>query len=283
MPSSPLTYKQKLWLGGGSLLLLVAALWLWWGSGNEVTIGVEGKYEATLPSEQLTAVPYTHGDALAVRIASATPVENGIRYDIRYMAYGPGEHDLRQFLLTSAGQPALDLPEMTVTVDPLLADDYSGELFATPETPINLHSYYRLAMGLLWALWGLLLLPLAMYGRKRRERVVKLPPPPSIPERLRHLLELAEHEALTAEQQADLEKLLMTFWAERLGVSADRLEDTLEQLRQHPSAGPQVQSVERWLHGRETPANGTVARELLRELGWQADNGRGPHKRGPVA
>ena len=102
-----------------------------------------------------------------------------------------------------------------------------------------------------------------------------------MPERLQELLQLAQREPLAVEQQADLEKLLMAFWAERLDVHTDRLADTLEQLRQHPTAAAQVRLVEKWLHGRApvaqengAPANGKVAGELLHELGWTA-NGQG--------
>lgn len=257
------------------VVLTFVARWLLVPEAADVTIGVEGRRLVTLPDEHLEAVPYTHGDALAVRIVSITPAQKGFRYDIRYMAYGPGEHDLGEYLI---GQPATQLssqPETTVVVAPLLADDESGVLFETEVTSIDLHSSYRLAMSLLWGLWGLLLIPLAMYGRKARGTFVKETPPPSVPDRLRLLLETAEHRALCVEQQADLETLLLLFWAERLQVSSRRLVDTLAELRKHPAAGAQLSAVETWLHGRPASENGSVARELLVELGWCHDGSSG--------
>ncbi|MFT5523384.1 MAG: hypothetical protein ACI9HK_001330 [Pirellulaceae bacterium] len=250
---------------------VVAFVASWWLLPSElaVTIGVEGRHLVTLLDEQLEAVPYTHGDALAVRIASAAPIEGGFRYDIRYMAYGPGEHDLNEYLIDRDGRQLSGQPDMTVVVDPLLAEDYSGILFETAARPIDLHSNYRLAMASMWAAWGLLLIPLALYGRRTRGTKVKETPPRSVPDRLRQLLETAECESLCVEQQADLETLLLLFWAERLKVSSRRLAETLAELRKHPAAGAQLSAVERWLHGRQGAVNGSVARELLVELGWR--------------
>ena len=248
-------------------VLVAAALWWYSQRPAPVTIGVEGRYTLVAASPNLTAVPYTHGDALAVRIAGSQRIGDQTRYDLRYMAFGPGEQDLARYLLDAHGKP-IELPGLIVSVDALLPDDYSGILYDTPATPINLHSRYRLLMGMLWGLWGLSLIPLALMGRKHRVKRVQAAPPPSIAERLRQLLQTAEHQGLSVEEQADLEKLLLAYWAERLKIPAQRLADTLEELRHHPEAAGQVQSVERWLHGKQTPVNGEIARQLLGELGW---------------
>lgn len=250
---------------GLALLLLVVSMFLW--PRNRITIGVEGRQFVTIPGPRLSAIPYTHGDALAVRIANIEPIQNGFRYDLRYMAYGPGRHDLREYLLNDRQQPASGLPEMPVTVAALLPKDESGKLLETPPTPIDLHTNYRWGMGLLWCLWGMLLLPLFFYGRKPRSRVV-MSPPPTIPERLRSLLEYAAHSELTVEQQTDIEKLLLAFWAERLQLPKERLIETLDELRKHPTAGEHVSRVEKWLHSRDARGNGSVARELLASLHW---------------
>ena len=250
---------------GLALLLFVVSVFLW--PRNRITIGVEGRQLVTIPGPRLSAIPYTHGDALAVRIAKVEAISDGFRYDLRYMAYGPGRHDLREYLLDERQQPATGLPEMPVSVAALLPKEESGKLLETPPAPIDLRTNYRWGMGLLWCLWGLLLLPLLFYGRKPRSRVV-VPPPPTIPERLRSLLEHAAHGELTVEQQADIEKLLLAFWADKLQLPKERLIETLDELRKHPSAGEHVSRVEKWLHSRDARGNGSVARELLASLGW---------------
>lgn len=251
---------------GLALCLLVIGVFLW--PRNRITIGVEGRQVVTIPGPKLSAIPYTHGDALAVRIANIEPIQNGFRYDLRYMAYGPGRHDLREYLLNDRLQPASGFPEMPVTVAALLPKDESGKLLETPPTPIDLHTKYRWGMGLLWCLWGLLLLPLFFYGRKPRSRVV-VSPPPTISERLRTLLEHATHSELTVEQQTDIEKLLLAYWAERLKLPKERLIETLDELRKHPTAGEHVSRVEKWLHSRDAFGNGSVARELLASLRFE--------------
>ena len=264
--------------GGGSLLAILV-YWLLPERPAAITIGVEAGRVVSIGGEELHAVPYTHGDPLAVRIASAVPEGRGYRYDLRFMAYGPGEHDLSQYLVDHDGKPASNVPNRIVAVKALLPADYSGVLYDNPETPIDLHSRYPLVMALLWGMWALLLIPLVLYGRRRRGYAATAPPPPGVPERLRTLLETAVRGPLKVEQRADLEQLLLTFWAERLEVRTGSLVETLQQLRQHPTAGPQVHSVEQWLHGREAPIHGNVARELLTELGWRAAESR-PGARG---
>lgn len=253
---------------GLALVLFGSSLWL--GARDRVTIGVEGRQFVTIPGPRLSAIPYTHGDALAVRIAGVESIPNGFRYDLRYMAYGPGRHDLRGYLVDERQQPVSGLPEMTVSVAALLAKEESGQLLETPPTPIDLRTNYRWGMGLLWCLWGVLLLPLFFYGRKPQSRV-RPTPAPTISERLRTLLELAAHAELTVEQQTDIEKLLLAFWADRLQLPRERLSETLDELRKHPSAGAHVSRVEQWLHRRGAHANGSVARELLASLGWSKE------------
>lgn len=238
------------------------------GSRNQVTIGVEGRQVFTFVGPRLTAVPFTDGDPLAVRIVAIEALGNGFRYDVRYMPYGPGNFDVSDYLVDANSKRPAGLLPLPIRVHAMLPKDYSGKLFDTSPTDINLHSNYRLGMALLWFSWGLLLAPLILYGHKTRKRMAPVPPPPTIAARLHELLQLGTHSELQIEQQADIEKLLLAHWAERLCLSTDRLEDTLAQLRQHPSAGRQVHRLEMWLHKREKTFNGGIARELLDELGW---------------
>jgi hypothetical protein len=237
-----------------------------WSRNPEVTIGVEGRRTVEIAGPQLTAAPFTPGDALAVRIAEARPVTGGYEYDLRFMGFGPGEHDMAAALRRPDGSPAPSMPELRVQLEPLIPEDYSGELYAAPPSPIDLHSNYTRWMTAAWVLWAALLLPLAWYGHKRRRAAPKPIPPPSVIERLRALLQQATREHLSPEEQADVEQLLLAFWSERLQLSEESLGDAIEQLRRHPQAGAQWSKVERWLHSPHYAANGAVARELLADL-----------------
>jgi hypothetical protein len=247
-----------------AVLLIVGVIW--WNRPPRLTIGVEGRQTIVIRGPQLHAAPFTPGDALSVRIAEAVPVSNGFRYDVRFMAFGPGKYDLREYLLLPGNVRPENLPEVTILVDSILPKDHKGELFATDVSPIDLHSNYSIVMGLLWSLWGLLLIPILFYGRPPRVHAAPAPYNPTTAERLQLLLERAEHDSLSPEQQADLERLLMAFWSHRLNLSAERLPELIPHLRQHPAAGRQMALVEAWLHSQHAPSNGVTARELLNDL-----------------
>jgi hypothetical protein len=201
-----------------------------------------------------------------VRIAAAVPTSGGFRYDLRYIAYGPGRHNLGKYLVHAGNVPPDPRPEIVVEVDSILPKNFNGELFPTETLGIDLHSSYRVVMGSAWCLWGLLLIPLLLLGYKRQRLEEPAPPPLTTSERLRALLEQAAHVGLPVEQQVELERLLVAFWSGRLNLSTERLVEALAQLRRHPVAGREIAQVEAWLHARHPPADGAVARELLREL-----------------
>lgn len=235
-------------------------------SRSKATIGVEGRRIVEIAGPRLSAAPFTPGDALAVRIAEAQPTADGFRYDLRYMAFGPGRHDLSQSLQRPDGTSAEQSSALTISVDALLPENYSGELYDTPTSRIDLHSSYSLWMGLAWTAWAALLVPLAWFGHKQRRRIVLPPPPPTVAERLRSALEHATREDLTVEQQVDLEQLLLAFWSNRLHLKEERLAEIVAQLRDHPQAGPQWEIVERWFHSPNTSKSRTIAHQLLTEL-----------------
>jgi len=266
MPQHRPNYRRILLLSLGLALAIAIGLRIWWKSTPAVTIGVEGQRIVEFAGPELRAVPFTFGDPIALRIASVVPTAKGRRYDLRYMAYGPGEFDLAEYLVDASNTRPADLKKLAVKIDSILPKDHAGELFDTPTSQIDLHSSYKTWMGLVWLAWAALLVPLWAYGRKHRPKAAKVRPAPTVPERLRSLLERAQRTNLNVEEQADLEKLLLAFWAQRLGVSSERLEDALEDVRKHPAAGKQVQRLETWLHSRQPQTGSNVARELLGEL-----------------
>lgn len=235
------------------------------GSRRDVTIGVEGRKLVEIPGPRLQAVPFTPGDAVSLRIESFDATPGGFRYDLRYVAYGPGKHDLSQALMTPSGRPLAARDDLAIEVATLLPTDHEGELFATEPSEIRLVSNYYAMMAGLWIGWALLLLPLILIGRTRRAKVVRPPPTPSVAARLCAMLERAAVQSLTAPQQADLEQLLLAFWSQRLNLSNRRLTDTIAELKSHPVAGRHWIRVERWLHSPHATSD-AVAAELLHDL-----------------
>jgi len=230
-----------------ALALIAVVLFLRAGA-YDVTIGVEGRRLVEITGPELSAVPFTPGDAVSVRIAAVEPLTAGYRYDLRYMAFGPGKHDLAPSLKRPDGSSPESRADLKITVAALIPEDYSGELYATPPAPIDLHTRYKYYMGAAWIAWGSLLVPLAWWGHKRRRRKVREAPPPSLVERVRTLLRQATEANLSIEEKADLEALLLAFWSQKLKLSEERLSATIEQLRRHPQAAAQWNRVERWIH-----------------------------------
>ncbi|MCE9606294.1 MAG: hypothetical protein K8U03_15465 [Planctomycetia bacterium] len=261
-PLPPTTSNRTIAIAAALAPLVIAALvafFVFRSRAHDVTVGVEGRRVVEIAGPRLAALPFTPGDALAVRIADAEPTAGGFRYDLRYMAFGPGQHDLAPSLKRPDSTSPEPRSEFAISVAALIPEDYSGELYATPTSPIDLHSRYKLYMGLAWGAWALLLLPLAWFGHKKRRRAVRVRPPPSIVDRLRLLLAQATRENLTVEQKADLEALLLAFWSNRLKLSEESVSATVERLRLHPQAGAQWNRVERWIHSPAARANGSAA------------------------
>jgi hypothetical protein len=196
-----------------SLAAAVLVVWYFFFRGPDVTIGVEGVRVVEIAGPELVAAPFTPGDAVSLRVAAVAPIDRGFRYDLRYIPYGPGEHDLAQHLVTVDGKQPMGLPKIIVATDSLLPKNHKGDLYASPTDAIDLHSKYTLTMRLLWVLWGLSLVPLLIYGHRRRKARVIGPPPPTVEERLRALLERASREKLAVEEQVDLERLLAAYWS----------------------------------------------------------------------
>ena len=77
-----------------AIVVLFGLLATQWQRTSAVTVGVEGQRTIEIAGPKLIAAPFTPGDALSVRIASVEPTPDGFRYDLRYMAFGQGEHDI---------------------------------------------------------------------------------------------------------------------------------------------------------------------------------------------
>jgi hypothetical protein len=260
------TLAKYRWFNVAACLLAAATFW-YFAHRPKVTIGVEGQYQTTIKGEKLEAVPYTLEDALAVRIASAEPKGKGYRYDLRYMAYAPGEHDLVQYLLTPDGKPAEGVKPLKVNIRPLLEEDYSGTLFDSETQEIRLDSNYTWLMPTLWLLWLAVPIPLLLLGRKKRVEHYVETPAPTTTERLLELLHQAQSENLSTKNLADIEKLLLRHWSEQHGTDSERLVDALQQLRRHPEAAQQIFAVEKWLHSRDGGTGEDTIRELLASFG----------------
>ena len=216
------------------------------------TVGIEGRLDVLLPAPELKAKPADRFAAFTLRVASAQPRGTLFQYDLRYIGYVPGKYDLRAYLLRDDGTPTDDLPPMPVTVAGVLPFDHRGELNLNHDQPLAKLGGYRWILGGIAALWILAAFPLFLARRARGKAAgaaVSIAPP-TLADRLRPLVESATAGQLTGDQQAQLERLLLAHWRQKLGLEKMEPGEAMSALRDHPEAGALLRTLEDWLHRR---------------------------------
>lgn len=233
-----------------STLLLSAAVGQAADTNVAPTVGMEGRLEVLLPLAGLAGRPVTDRSPVIVRVANAFPHGTLTRYDLRYVGLRPGDHDLRDFLVTADGAAPTNLPPIPVHVAGLLSPKHDGRLIESSPARASGLGGYRIAMGILCGLW-IAGLGVWFWTRKRPvsdPTVAAEAAEPSIEDRLRPLVESAARRELGPEGQAQLERLLLGYWRLKLGWEELPMDDALARLRSHPDAGALLRSLESWLH-----------------------------------
>lgn len=220
------------------------------------TVGVEGRMQVELSGPPLVAKPVDDRSKLVVRVVERSPEGEKTSYDFRYIGLVPGRYDLRDFLERVDGSAPDDLSPLPVEVAGLLPEDHSGRLDPDEVRPLPGLGGYRSLVIAFAVLWALLLVPLVLYGRKRRTEQLEVPPPPppTLADRLRPLVELAARGELGKDGQAKLELLLLQHWCEKLHLDRNDMAGSVARMRQDPEAGALLGQLERWLHRPPDPA-----------------------------
>jgi hypothetical protein len=170
----------------------------------------------------------------------------------------PGTHDLRDHLFTTNGLPATNMAPLQVRVAGVLPTPHSGWLEEQAMSAPSLFGGYRATVIVVIVLWLAGFILLALVGRKRRP--AQAAPvgarAPTFAERLRPLVERAAQGALSTDEQAALERLLIMHWQRRLGLAHADGAELITRLRQHDEAGALLRALEDWLH--RPPGTATV-------------------------
>jgi hypothetical protein len=220
------------------------------------TVGLEGRVEVVLPGTRLEARPVEHKAKIILRVAETRPRADSLFYDLRYVGLVPGNYDLRNHLIRADGSTTNDLPPIPVSIAPLLPANHNGQLIEEPVSALGRLAGYKTLMMAAAVVWVALLVPLVW---RRRTRVLSESPPPSEPtlaERLRPLVEQAAHGTLSRDGQAQLERMLLNHWRQRLGLEGLSMAEALVRLREHSEAGELLRALESWLH--RPPGTATV-------------------------
>jgi hypothetical protein len=213
------------------------------------TVGIEGQVIIPLPGTALKTVPTDPKAAVTVRIADAQRRGTLTQYDLRYIGQVPGNYDLRKYLARDDGSTTDDLPPIEVRVTGLLPADHKGELALREEQRLPfLGSYHWLMLGL-GIVWLGLLIP---FWLTRTKSVAasgnESAAPLTTADRLRPLIAHATSGAISADEKALLERLLLSHWRERLALTELEPSDAMARLRAHVEAGALLRTLEDWLH-----------------------------------
>jgi hypothetical protein len=225
-------------------------------------IGIEGRVSLDLPRGDYRPRPLDDRTELILRIEAVTNVAaNQHRYEFHYMGLEPGAYSLAQYLIHPDGSLAMELSNTLVHVQAVLPLDHDGKLTSYTPGRFPFIGGYRVFLGLVALLWVGGIAGFVISYRKRR--VVAVPvvvvPEPSFAERIRPLVEAAAAGKLSLEDKAQLERLMMGFWREKLHLPVEqRMAESLDQLKAHAQAGELLRALERWLHQRA----GATAQEV---------------------
>jgi hypothetical protein len=215
------------------------------------SVGTEGRLDGVLlPGVELVVKPQSLRSPLSLRIAATYPHGTaGFRYDFIYVGFEPGRHDLTKFLEPKVpGTTVAPLPAVEVEVVPVLPAGPPG-LLRQPERDVSprLGGYRALAWtaGITWVVG---LVGLILWRRKEPDPSALATAPPDVATRLRPLLERAVTGDLDPAGKAELERLLVGFWREKLDLGALDIREGLRRLHAHDEAGALLRRVEAWLH-----------------------------------
>lgn len=234
-------------------------------------IGITGRFtDVVLPGPELEVAPVDSTTPVVIRITAVQPHGTaGFRYDLEVYGLEAGRHDLTRWLRPRDGSLARALPPLALEVDgaappgALPADLRPGAL---PRV-----GGYRRALVAAGLAWGAGLVALVLVGRRRARATAAVAAPPTPRARLARLLAaLRPDDAAT---QAEVERLIIDAWRERLGLHGLAPQDAMARLRAHPDAGAALARLEGWLHrpaGARAPLGSDELARLVPERQEQA-------------
>ncbi|HUG68672.1 MAG TPA: hypothetical protein VMM76_13035 [Pirellulaceae bacterium] len=216
----------------------------------ENSIGTEGVFYLRTTGSAIEVKPFEKRESLLIRIADVTREQAVSIYEIRYIGFIAGEYDLRDYLRQIDGTDLSSVPPAKVSIVSVLPASHDGELGAIERSPLPFAWPYRILLAGAVLLW---LIPLVWWKKQRmshRKRVTKEvhPPNPSLSDQLKPLVEAALDGRSSPREQATLERLLLSFWREKLNLNECGSQQALASMRAHREAGALLRQVDAWLH-----------------------------------
>ena len=223
-----------------------------------IPVGIEGSRMVVLPGEKLEAAPVGDKSKIILRIHDVFPHGTDKRYELRYFGFVPGEYDLAQYLRNADGTAPSNLPSIPVRIRGILPEDHDGKLIEHETGGLSLPGSYTAWLIGLSVVWFIATWPLFLLGRKKKTPLGQAEDVgPDLAERLRPLVEQAANGTLDTDGRARLERMIFSYWRERLDLAEDGdVAGLHHQLKAHDEAGPLLRGLEDWLH--RPPGTATV-------------------------
>jgi hypothetical protein len=227
-------------------------------------VGYPGKLEeVSLPGSLLQSKNIeTRDQALIVRVTDSFEIADGFRYNFQYHGLEPGDYNLTEYLERADGSDVGELPEVKVTIVPILPP---GQI--EPNKLVYESSFFRdyylpilVAVGALWlaGLWLILFWGRGKYRRPNADRHQV-----TVAQRIRPLIEKAVEGELESAERGELERTLVAFWQKKLRLENAPPAEMMARLRKHPKAGELFRELENWLH-RPEPVGETDIAQLMK-------------------
>lgn len=215
--------------------------------------------------------PWVRGQPVVIRILAEYPHGDSHRYDLEFTLLEAGRFDLRDYLQREDGSPMDSVPPIPVEATTVLP---AGQILPNdvPPGPLPGWGGYRAVMITGGVLWGFVLLYLLIPRRKQPVVDESQAATKSLEMRLREAIQAAEAGALNPAERAELERMVLAHWRQRLGLTHLPAAEALSAVRQHEQASNALNLLEQWLHH---PQGRTI--EDFAAL-WEPgkEDGRGP-------
>ncbi|MEJ6644267.1 MAG: hypothetical protein QNL33_13540 [Akkermansiaceae bacterium] len=261
-------FKRNATLTVIAAVLVAVVTYLNWNrdpeiDGPGVPLGVEQAAIVTYSGPRLSVAPYKWGVAVNVRIAEVTEQADRRIYDVRYIVNRAGTFDLRDFLVAADGSELTGLPPFQIIGNSKLSKDLDTRIEETEDLRIDVGSHYYETMAVLFVLWIVWLLMLIFFKRPRTvTEADAVPAGLTLPEMLRNFMTKLEAGALTSDDKARLEMLLLRCWRDELALGPMPMRAALNAIWRDDKTTASLRKLQHWLHH---PAS-SVAREEITAL-----------------
>lgn len=203
--------------------------------------------QLVLPGSLLRPRPWVRGQPVVIRIVAEYPHGDAHRYDLEYTLFEAGQFDLRDYLQREDGSPMDSVPPIPVAATTVLP---AGQILPNDVSPGPLPDWggYRAVLITGGVLWGFVLLYLLVPRRQRRLESEAQTAVKSLETRLREAIQAAETGTLNPAERAELERMVLAHWRQRLGMTHLPAAEAHALLRQHEQARNALNLLEQWLH-----------------------------------